>query len=389
MPEGAVSSLARRRVAAFAAALAVLSSLCASAPVSATPFDRLERAREEVAGLASQIDAQVDELATARESLAALDARIAKASRRMGRLQGVRRDVQEALARAEERYAAAQALLGATVSQAFMDAGVGSADVGVLGAVLGSSSVGELGDRVMYASAAGEAAVRLAGDAGLLRDDLAARSAALDALVSTRAAAVDELEQLRADRELAAADEAAAAAALDAARDEAVATVTRLEDRLFGATDLDLSALADALQGEHHVPYGRWAELFLGMFDAPTCRDNMVVVVAWQAAESTQAAWNPLATTHRMEGSTDFNSVGVQNFVSLEQGLLGTKETIENGWDVYRYGAIVRSLQECADAMETALAVNASSWCHGCVNGQYVLNVVPRVDADLETYLQL
>jgi hypothetical protein len=115
----------------------------------------------------------------------------------------------------------------------------------------------------------------------------------------------------------------------------------------------------------------------------------MVVVVAWQAAEGTQAAWNPLATTHRMPGSTSFNSVGVQNFVSLEQGLLGTEETIENGWDVYRYGAIVRSLQACAGSMDTALAINASSWCPGCVGGQYVLNVVPRVDANLETYLQL
>jgi hypothetical protein len=122
---------------------------------------------------------------------------------------------------------------------------------------------------------------------------------------------------------------------------------------------------------------------------APACRPNQVVTIAWQAQEGTQAAWNPLATTHRMEGSTDFNSVGVQNFVSLAQGLQATKETIENGWDVYGYGAIVRSLRDCAPPMTTAAAIAASSWCSGCAGGQYVLGIVPQVQASFETYYDL
>jgi len=111
--------------------------------------------------------------------------------------------------------------------------------------------------------------------------------------------------------------------------------------------------------------------------------------VSWQVAESTQAAWNPLATTHRMTGSTDFNSVGVQNYLSLAQGLAATGETLEFGWNVYGYGDIVRSLRACAPATVTARAINASSWCPGCVGGEYVLNVVPRVEADLGSYLGL
>jgi hypothetical protein len=376
-------------VASFLLVLAIAAGPIVASPAHATAFDRLDRARQELGALAERIGVQAIELSAAREALATADDRIREASQRMARLQGVRAEVREALARAQARLDAAQELLGAAVSQAFMDSGPGSADIGVLGAVLGSTAVGDATDRVVYASAAGEDAVRIAGDVGLLRDDLAARSDALDALVSAEAASVDELERFRADQELAAAAEARAAAVLDAAREEAVATIDQLERSVFGTETLDLSSLGDALQGGHHVSYGRWAELFLRMFDAPTCRNNVVVVVAWQAAESTQAAWNPLATTHRMEGSTSFNSVGVQDFVSLEQGLLGTKETIENGWDVYRYGAIVRSLQECADPMASALAINASSWCPGCVEGQYVLNVVPRVDAGLEAYLQL
>lgn len=379
----------RSRALAGGLVLALLVGASVVVPAGATTYERLERARNEVAALTARIEAQAAELSTARERMVAIDAQIREASARMAHLQGVRARVRDDLAEAQARYDAAQELLGAAVSQAFMDAGPGSADIGVLGAVLASEDLGDAADRAVYASAAGEDAVRLAGGVEGLRDDLAARSAELDALVSAEAASVDDLERLRADQQAAAAAEAEAAAALDAARDEAIATAERLEGRLFGTTALDLSGIGAALHGEQRVTYGRWAELFLGMFGAPACRNNLVVVVAWQAAEGTQAAWNPLATTHRMPGSTSFNSVGVQDFVSLEQGLLGTKETIENGWDVYRYGPIVRSLQDCADPIATALAINASSWCPGCVGGQYVLNVVPRVDEDLEAYLRI
>ncbi len=377
------------RAGATVLVLAMLAGAFVVVPAGATSYDRLERAREELDALTARIEVQADRLSAAREALAGIEAEIAEASARMARFQGVRARVREDLAEAQARYDAAQELLGAAVSQAFMDAGPGSADLGVLGAVLGSTDMGDVADRAVYASAAGEEAIRLAAGVEGLRDDLAARSAELDALVSAEAVAVDELERLRVDRETAAAVETQAALGLDEARDDAVGTIRRLERELFGTGDLDLSGIGAALHGAQRVTYGRWAELFLGMFGAPVCRNNLVVVVAWQAAEGTQAAWNPLATTHRMPGSTSFNSVGVQDFVSLEQGLLGTKETIENGWEVYRYGAIVGALRGCADPMATALAINASSWCPGCVNGQYVLNVIPRVDEDLEAYLQI
>ncbi len=181
----------------------------------------------------------------------------------------------------------------------------------------------------------------------------------------------------------------AAFESLEAARQDAIALIERLRAGPGGTGRIDLSGLSDALQGEYHVTYGRWAQLFLRLVDAPVCRSNLVVMAAWQAAESTQAAWNPLATTHGMPGSTDFNSVGVQNFVSLAQGLLGTWETIDNGWTVYGYGAIVASLRRCGSAIASGRAINASSWCPGCVGGTYVLNVIPHVEDDLEGYLAL
>jgi hypothetical protein len=212
------------------------------------------------------------------------------------------------------------------------------------------------------------------------------RAGALDSVLIEQAALVNELEAAREDRIDAVTAQEEALRAADAARTEVVDLIRRLHKRLSGP---DLARVTAAFQGDAHVSYGEWAGMFLRTLGAPSCSKNMTVVVAWQVQEFTQAAWNPLATTHRMEGSTDFNSVGVQNFVSLEQGLQATWETIHNGWDVYGYGAIVQELRRCAEPMETATAVNASSWCPGCGNGSYLLGVVPRVEADYETYAAL
>ena len=64
-----------------------------------------------------------------------------------------------------------------------------------------------------------------------------------------------------------------------------------------------------------------------------------MLVVAWEAQESTEARFNPLATTHAMPGATDFNSVGVKNYRSVAQGLAAARETLEEGADSVRLSA--------------------------------------------------
>jgi hypothetical protein len=122
---------------------------------------------------------------------------------------------------------------------------------------------------------------------------------------------------------------------------------------------------------------------------APTCRHNLVVVVAWQANEFTQARWNPLATTHRMARSTSFNDAGVQNYVSLTQGLRASGETLTGGATSFGYQAILDALGRCDDAMTTAEAIRASAWCRACSNGGYVTELVPMVQAYFDRYLTL
>ena len=142
--------------------------------------------------------------------------------------------------------------------------------------------------------------------------------------------------------------------------------------------------IGTAFQGGAHTSYGRWSVLFLRSIAAPVCHSNEVLLIAWQLSEFTQAAWNPLATTTRMTGSTDANSVGVQNFVSLAQGLEATRLTLNNG--ASGYGAILANLHACSAAITTARAVNASAWCHDCAGGQYVVNNIGKVEASFFLY---
>ncbi|HEX6844197.1 MAG TPA: hypothetical protein VF235_03685 [Actinomycetota bacterium] len=358
-------------------------------PARASVSDRLDAAERRIARLAAEIDARTDALTAAREEVAAAELRLSSASRRLALLQDVRRLVDAELEAARRHAAELRARLDTVTAEAFMASRGGSVDVATVGAFLDASSLAELGDRLVFTDAATADVATVAAEVAVLEGRLAARRAVLESLVSASGIVVHEAALADAAATEALAREAAAAVALDESRAHAIELVERLRDRLDGVPPLDLSQVSDALHGADAVTYGRWAELFLRVMGAPVCRDNLVAVVAWQVAESTQAAWNPLATTHRMSGSTDFNSVGVQNFASLVQGLRATKETIEFGWEVYGYGAIVGSLRACEAPMTTAAAINASSWCPGCVGGQYVLNVVPRVAEDLDAYLDL
>jgi hypothetical protein len=134
------------------------------------------------------------------------------------------------------------------------------------------------------------------------------------------------------------------------------------------------------------VSRAEWALAFLRAAGLPTCEENVVLVVAWETQEGTDAAWNPLATTLSVPGATAFNGVGVRDYASLEQGIEATRLTLVNGAVVYGYAGILSALAACAPAETTALAVNASSWCAGCTGGAYLTGLLPLVRADLTAY---
>jgi hypothetical protein len=173
---------------------------------------------------------------------------------------------------------------------------------------------------------------------------------------------------------------------LNRARVRAITIVGVLQD---AQRDPALASLAQAMQGQRAVRYGDWARSFLGTIGAPVCQNNLTTLVAWQAAEYTQAAWNPLATTYPMAGAGAFNGAGVRNYVSLQQGLQASALTLRTGSRSYGYDWILYRLATCADPSVSASAINASMWCHGCAGGAYVTGLVPRVEANYDLYARL
>jgi hypothetical protein len=378
---------ARSRVCSFLVAVLVLGATVATTATShASTVDQIEQARAQLRALTDRVDQQQAAVEDAR-------ARAALAEQRARDAQAAILPLLEQRARLERRITATQAEVGAAQEQlnaAAVEAFIGTPGTmpgtDTLGALLGAESVEQLQDRLTFTDAVARAQQAVVDHVAGLQQELQAQADAEDALI---AAAKDEEARREAamrDQELAWQQEQTALADLGAARDDVVSLLDRLRARLQPS---DVESVAQAFQGSQNVSYGEWATAILRVLGAPTCRSNLVVTIAWQAQEGTQAAWNPLATTHRMDGSTDFNGAGVQNYRSLAQGLQATKETIDNGWDVYGYGAIVRSMRDCAPAMSTARAIADSRWCYGCAGGQYVLGVVPHVQASFETYFDL
>ncbi|MCU1427948.1 MAG: hypothetical protein JWL83_1948 [Actinomycetia bacterium] len=105
----------------------------------------------------------------------------------------------------------------------------------------------------------------------------------------------------------------------------------------------------------------KWAQDFLTRLGMPVSTENVKVMVAWQQAEGTSARFNPLATTQDMPGATRFNSVGVRNFATYEDGLAANIKVINNG----RYGNILAALKAGNSATAVAQAIQNSPWGTG------------------------
>ncbi len=105
----------------------------------------------------------------------------------------------------------------------------------------------------------------------------------------------------------------------------------------------------------------QWSQDFLGALGMPVTAENIRAVNAWQQAEGTAAAFNPLATTQKWDGATNFNSVGVKNFLSYGDGLAANVDVIQNG----KYPNILAALAKGTNAMEVAEAIKDSPWGSG------------------------
>jgi hypothetical protein len=104
-----------------------------------------------------------------------------------------------------------------------------------------------------------------------------------------------------------------------------------------------------------------WQQAILNRLGAPTTPQNLSFLNAWTRAEGGAATNNPFNTTQPAPGASSYNSVGVRNFVSPQQGVSATVQTLQNG----RYGQILDALKAGNDAKAAARALADSPWGTG------------------------
>ena len=130
------------------------------------------------------------------------------------------------------------------------------------------------------------------------------------------------------------------------------------------------------------VTYKRFALALLSALGAPTCDNNVHLVVSWETAESTDSSFNPLATTYWLPGAMTYGKSSIKFYSSFAQGIQASRDTLIASPDSYNYAPIVDDLLTCAPAERTANDVRASEWCHGCTGGAYLVAVLPVVRQD-------
>ena len=337
------------------------------------------------------------QIAAAKRHLSALEREISSGRSRVNAIQGQLRTLALKVQAGRARYDAVHAQLVATrqelaceralyqatrsrlnrrAREAYIQGPASSLDL-----ILGAVSISDLSDRLEYVNALAQSDVDLANRAQQLaarlrfqadrqRVELRQQAAVLSTLRSEQAAVTQSFVQ-----------EQGQLASLARARTDAASLLRRLHKRLLAE---ELAAARAAIAAGTPLSFGGWASAFLSAAGFSTSRNNLVVMVAWQNAEYTDARWNPLATTYPMPGSTIFNSVGVQNYSSLSQGIQATLDTLRASG--YGYEAILSDLSSSADPYTTASAINASSWCRGCAGGSYVVGLIPAVEAYFSHY---
>ena len=102
-------------------------------------------------------------------------------------------------------------------------------------------------------------------------------------------------------------------------------------------------------------------EKLLENLGAPVSDENLKFLYAWRQAEGKAGRYNPFNTTQGMPGATKFNSVGVRNYQSLEDGMVATIKTLKNG----RYDCIVSGLREDIGADNIAQCASLKTWGTG------------------------
>jgi hypothetical protein len=111
---------------------------------------------------------------------------------------------------------------------------------------------------------------------------------------------------------------------------------------------------------------------------AKPTKSNLLFMYAWRQAEGGKAKNNPFNTSHKMPGSTTYNSHGVQNYKNSEDGIQATCRTLKNG----RYDKVVQGFKNDVGLSRLSDAVTSSPWgtkdLLTRITKDYIVGVTPK-----------
>jgi peptidoglycan hydrolase CwlO-like protein len=368
--------LGRTFCRAIAATLAfVMMTGTSFAGVADTKSDILG-AQRRLKSLERQISSEQSRVLATQRSMNALAAKVGSTRRVIASIEAQIARTLARIAEVQARYAAIREEIDRAARQTYMRGpGYG------IEALMSMDSISDASYVIAYTNAITRHNAGLAEEARMLQAQLQKRQRQESALRTQRREALKRLTVQQDALTETFFVQQGRIANLARARVEAATLLVQLREKLRLE---EIAAAEAALARGTPMTFGQWAEVFLRTIHAPVQRNNLVVMVAWQAAEYTLARWNPLATTYYLPGSTQFNSSRVRNYVSLSQGLEATIKTLRHTG--YGYEQILADLARNADPMTTAEAINASRWCRGCANGGYVVDLIPSVEKYYDRY---
>lgn len=359
-----------------AALACLLAAALVPAGARADTRSDLDAARKRLEALQAQITRQSAEVRTLQTQIGQVAGRV---DREEADLVAVKRRVLAArrrLTELEDELATLRARIQTRARSVYM-----RGSMTWLEFVITAQSLSDFAERVKYAAWVVRRDVDVALRVERVSAQVAAEKAEQERLAREQAAKTAEVKAERNRLYRIFATQQDRLAELAKARAEALSIVERLRDQLAAE---ELARIRRVAGKGMTITFGEWAGHFLRALGAPASRANLVVVVAWETAEYTEATWNPLATTMSMPGATTYNSHGVKNYSSMEQGIEATIKTLRRPG--HGYERIVAGLLSSADSMSTGEAIRDSDWCRGCAGGRYVVSLIPAVEQYYDKY---
>lgn len=107
---------------------------------------------------------------------------------------------------------------------------------------------------------------------------------------------------------------------------------------------------------------------------APASVNNLTFFQAWRQAEGGKAIYNPLNTTYRLGDNPPYNSVGVRNYETFDQGVQATVRTLKLSY----YKGIVQGLKDDKNPLTLAReqATKGLATWKGQAGGGYIAAVL-------------